>query len=139
MPCAADVVAALSLSPHPEGGWYRETWRDVARGGGRGCGTAILYLLEAGQRSHWHRIDAEEIWLFHTGAPLALSVTGESGARSWRLGTDVLGGETPQARVPAGVWQSAEPLEACSLVSCVVAPAFEFAGFELAPPGWTPA
>lgn len=152
METADEVVARLRLSPHPEGGWYRETWRAAAgfdgRGGeGRGAATAILFLLAAGQKSHWHRVDADELWLFHAGAPLWLHVwPGESGAgdgRSLRLGP---GGEW-QGLVPAGDWQAAEPAAAepggaasgWSLVSCVVAPAFEFSGFELAAPDWAPA
>jgi predicted cupin superfamily sugar epimerase len=138
---AAAMIAALGLSPHPEGGWYRETWRAAATlPGGRAAATAILFLLEAGQRSHWHRVDADEMWLFQAGASLELSVA-EAGAppRAAVLGPDPLAGHAPQQLVPAGAWQSAQgPAEGWTLAACVVAPGFEFAGFELAPPGWRP-
>lgn len=128
------IIAKLGLQPHPEGGWYRETWRgpDI---GGRASGTAILFLLGAGERSHWHRVDADEIWLWHAGAPLILSL-GLDVARDTRLGPDVLAGETPQALVPAGHWQAARSTGDWTLVSCTVSPGFHFAGFELAPPDW---
>jgi predicted cupin superfamily sugar epimerase len=125
---AADVKAALALAPHPEGGWYRETFRDLPEGGGRGAATAILFLLAAGEESAPHRVDAAEIWLFHAGAPLALRI-GESEVI---LGPG-LPGQTLQAVVPKFIWQSARSLGPWSLVSCVVAPAFTFDGFELAP------
>ncbi len=135
-PDAKALVAALDLSPHPEGGWFRQTW--VADGEGRPAGTAILFLLAAGERSHWHRVDAAEIWHFHAGAPLVLSVAAtEAGpARDLRLGPDVLGGETPQAIVPAQHWQAARTTGAWTLVGCTVSPGFRFTGFELAPPGF---
>jgi len=139
---AAAVIARLGLQPHPEGGWYRETWREAAEQGGRGRGlaTAIYFLLEAGQRSHWHRVDGAELWLFHAGTPLTLAIapsgTGPVEARC--VGPDPIVGQTPQALVPAGWWQSAEAGAGWALVSCVVAPGFDFAGFELAPPGWAP-
>ena len=130
---------ALGLSPHPEGGHYRELWRDCPASGGRGAGTSILFLLAAGERSHWHRVDAAEIWLWQGGAPLLLGVA-ETGAgpRQVRLGPDLAGGEVLQGVVPAGAWQDARSLGGWTLVSCVVAPAFEFAGFEMAPAGWSP-
>lgn len=128
------LIAELDLQPHPEGGWYRETMRLPAPGGGRGLATAILFLLEHGQRSHWHRVDAEELWLWHAGAPLALMI----GKQAFRLGGDPLAGQSPQLCVPAHEWQAAEARDAWALVSCVVTPAFDFAGFELAPPGWSP-
>jgi predicted cupin superfamily sugar epimerase len=138
---AVEMIAALGLAPHPEGGWYRETWRaPTALPGGRAAASSILFLLEAGQRSHWHRVDADEMWLFQAGAPLRLSV-GEEGASAATvvLGPDPLAGQAPQHLVPAGAWQSAEgPAGGWTLVACVVAPGFEFAGFELAPPGWSP-
>ena len=136
---AADVVAALDLAPHPEGGHFRETFRDAA-GGGRGASTAIYYLLAAGEVSHWHRLDAAETWHWYAGAPLtlALSPDGETVERL-TLGNDLAAGARPQAVVPAGVWQSARSHGAWTLVGCCVAPAFEFAGFEMAPPGWHPA
>jgi predicted cupin superfamily sugar epimerase len=138
---AAEMIAALRLAPHPEGGWYRETWRaETTLPGGRAAATAILFLLEAGQRSHWHRVDAGEMWLFQAGAPLALSVAEAAGAAATiTLGPDPLAGHAPQHLVPAGAWQLAEgPADGWSLVACLVAPGFEFAGFELAPPGWSP-
>lgn len=129
---AQRLVRALRLKPHPEGGWYRQTWAGPLRDG-RASGTAILFLLAAGERSHWHRVDADEIWLWHAGAPLILSV-GVKVAADIRLGPDVLGGEAPQAVVPAGHWQAARSTGDFTLVSCTVSPGFRFEGFELAPP-----
>jgi predicted cupin superfamily sugar epimerase len=136
---AQQVIRRLGLAPHPEGGWFRETWRDAPAGGGRGAGTSILFLLEAGQRSHWHRIDAAELWLFQAGGPLALELAVNSAVTQVRLGPDILGGDQLQACVAPCQWQAAQALESWSLVACVVAPAFDCAGFELAPPGWEPA
>jgi uncharacterized protein len=130
---AASVIRALNLRPHPEGGHYRETWRDAPPDGTRGAGTAILFLLRAHERSHWHRVDAAELWFWQAGAPLELRVV--PGA-ALRLGPDA--GEALQGLVPRGAWQSATSLGAWTLCSCVVAPAFSFAGFELAPAGWEP-
>lgn len=132
---ADQIIAKLGLQPHPEGGWYRQTWVGPEVGG-RASGTAILFLLQAGERSHWHRVDADEIWLWHAGAPLVLSL-GLDAAQEVRLGPDVLGGEAVQAVVPAGWWQAARPLGDWVLVSCTVSPGFRFEGFELAPPGWS--
>jgi hypothetical protein len=134
------LIEALCLEPHPEGGWYRETWRAQAPPGGRSPATAILYLLERGGRSHWHRVDATELWLFHAGSALSLrTAPGEAGpVRDRRLGGDILCGERPQLRVEPGEWQSAEADEGWALVSCIVSPGFEFEGFDLAPPGWEP-
>lgn len=131
---AEAIIAKLGLQPHPEGGWYRETWRGPEVQG-RASGTAILFLLKAGERSRWHRVDADEIWLWHAGAPLVLSM-GKSTAREHRLGPDVLDGDVVQAVVPAGWWQAARSTGDWSLVSCTVSPGFRFEGFELAPPGW---
>ena len=131
---AAEIIAKLGLKAHPEGGWYRQTWVGPLVEG-RASGTAILFLLQAGERSHWHRVDADEIWLWHAGAPLVLSM-GVVVAAEHRLGPDVLGGEVVQAVVPAGWWQAARSLGDWSLVSCTVSPGFRFEGFELAPPGW---
>lgn len=138
---ARAIVDRLGLAPHPEGGWYRETWRAPAEPGARPAGTAIHFLLEAGQRSHWHRVDAAEIWLWHAGAPLTLSLADSAAGpvRTVHLGGDVLAGESPQAVVPVHAWQAAAPEGGWTLVSCVVAPGFDFAGFELAPPDWAPA
>ena len=137
---AASLIAALGLAPHPEGGWYRETWRAEAAPGERGAATAIYFLLEAGQRSHWHRVDATELWLFHAGSALRLETApSDAGpATATRLGPDLLRGEVPQLRIPPGHWQAATADRGWALVSCVVAPAFDFAGFELAPPDWAP-
>ena len=132
---AASVIAALDLRPHPEGGHYRETWRDVAPKGAHGAATSILFLLREGERSHWHRVDAMELWIWQAGAPVALRL---SPGGDIRLGPGIGNGETPHAPVSAGVWQAARPLGAWSLCCCVVAPAFRFEGFELAPPGWEP-
>jgi predicted cupin superfamily sugar epimerase len=133
---AQDIIARLKLRPHPEGGWYAETWR--AAGHGRPVGTAIYYLLEQGQRSHWHRVDATEIWHFHLGDPLVLSVSQtEAGpARDLLLGPDLAAGALPQRIVPAHHWQSARPLGAFTLVGCTVSPGFAFEGFEMAPEGF---
>lgn len=130
------IIARLGLAPHPEGGWYRETWRAEAEG--RPPGTAILFLLKAGERSHWHRIDATEIWHFHAGAPLILSVAADAAgpAREIRLGPDVLAGESPQGIVPPHHWQAARSTGDWSLVGCTVSPGFRFEGFELAPEGF---
>jgi uncharacterized protein len=132
---AAEIIAKLGLQPHPEGGWYRETWKGPEVGG-RASGTAILFLLQAGERSHWHRVDADEIWLWHAGASLVLSL-GVEAAREVRLGPDILGGEAVQAVVPAGWWQAARSTGEWTLVSCTVSPGFQFEGFELAPAGWS--
>ena len=131
---AEAIIAKLGLQPHPEGGWYRQTWVGPLVEG-RASGTAILFLLKAGERSHWHRVDADEIWLWHAGAPLILSM-GEEAAQAYRLGPDVLGDEVVQAVVPAGWWQAARSAGEWTLVSCTVSPGFRFEGFELAPPGW---
>jgi predicted cupin superfamily sugar epimerase len=140
LPSAESVIAALNLQPHPEGGHFAETYRHVSADGGRGAATSIYYLLRAGEVSAWHRVtDADEIWLFHAGATLELSVAPERGARdTMLLGTDLAAGARPQALVPAGYWQSARSTGDWTLVACVVAPAFEFAGFEMAPKGWKP-
>jgi predicted cupin superfamily sugar epimerase len=136
---AAEIVRLLGLQPHPEGGHFAETWRDEPQGGGRGAGTAIYYLLEAGELSHWHRVDATEIWHWYAGGPLALTVSPD-GHDAWsvHLGGDLAAGQRPQAIVPANAWQTAESLGAWTLVGCTVSPAFDFAGFELAPRGWRP-
>ena len=137
---AREVIQALGLQPHPEGGWFRETFRDPAAEGERAASTAIFYLLERGQVSAWHRVrDASEVWHHYAGGPLRLSIA-EPGrpAAEHVLGPDIFSGQTPQAVVPPGWWQSAEPLGDWTLVGCTVAPAFEFAAFEMAPEGWNP-
>ncbi len=134
MPSAADIIARLELKPHPEGGHYRETFRDVRTDPqGRSRSTAIYYLLGRGERSHWHRIDAVEIWHYYSGAALTLKIANEGcGPHTVTLGPDVTAGERPQAIVPAGAWQAAESNGDWTLVGCTVAPGFEFASFELA-------
>ncbi|HEY8066932.1 MAG TPA: cupin domain-containing protein [Methylosinus sp.] len=137
---AADIARLLGLEPHPEGGFYRETFRDArAVENGRAASTAIYYLLGAGEVSAWHRVDAAEIWHFYAGAPLALdlSATGDAAQRHI-LGSAVTRGEHPQIVVPAGHWQSARSLGAWTLVGCTVAPGFEFSRFELAPAHFRP-
>ena len=134
---ADEIIRHLGMKPHPEGGHYVETFR--APGEGRSDGTAIYFLLRAGERSHWHRVDSDEIWHHYAGAPLELSMSDDGMAvRHLRLGVDFGVGEQPQIVVPRHVWQAARSLGAWSLVGCTVAPGFEFAGFELAPPGWQP-
>jgi predicted cupin superfamily sugar epimerase len=138
-PTAADIIARLELKPHPEGGHYRETFRDSqVNANGRACSTAIYFLLGRGERSHWHRIDAVEIWHYYAGSALTLEIADGTGCRSVRLGPGLADGETPQAIVPAQAWQSAESTGDWTLVGCTVAPGFEFAKFELAPKGWRP-
>lgn len=138
---AEEVVRLLGLAPHPEGGHYRETFRDACPDdGGRSASTAIYYLLAAGETSEWHRVDAAEAWHFYAGAPLVLTTSPDGrDAAVHRLGVDLAGGERPQHVVPAGHWQTAASLGAWTLVGCTVAPGFDFAGFEIAPPGWRPA
>jgi predicted cupin superfamily sugar epimerase len=134
-----EIIATLGMAPHPEGGHFVETWRHSPDEGGRGAGTAIYYLLQAGERAHWHRVDAAEIWHWYAGAPLTLSLSRDGrGVDAMVLGNDVTAGARPQILVPAGVWQSAASTGAWTLVGCTVSPAFEFAGFEMAPPGWEP-
>ncbi len=132
---APEVIRLLDLSAHPEGGWFRETWRhEPATPGRRGAGTAIYYLLAAGERSRRHRVDATEVWHFYAGDPLELAVA----EARMVLGPDLAAGQRPQVVVPPGAWQAAVPLGAWTLVGCTVSPAFEMDGFELAPPGFVP-
>ena len=136
---AADIIARLSLKPHPEGGHYRETFRDErVDGNGRSVSTAIYFLLSRGERSHWHRIDAAEIWHHYAGSALTLQIADDQGQRRVRLGPDLASGERPQAIVPVQAWQAAETTGDWTLVGCTVAPGFDFARFELAPKDWTP-
>ena len=136
---ADEIIATLKLAPHPEGGWFRETWRAAAEKGERASGTAIYYLLKAGERSHWHRVDATEIWHYYAGAPLKLSVS-EDGktARDIILGTDLAKNESPQIALAPYCWQAAQSLGDWTLVGCTVSPGFEFSGFEMAPKDWAP-
>jgi predicted cupin superfamily sugar epimerase len=137
---AQDVIRLLELQPHPEGGHFRETFRDLkADAAGRACSTLIYFLLAAGERSAWHRVDATEIWHYYAGAPLQLEVSADGGAlETILLGPDLLAGQRPQGVVPAHGWQAAASLGAWTLVGCTVAPGFEFSAFELAPPQWRP-
>lgn len=135
---AEEVIQLLGLLPHPEGGAYRETFRAPAADGERGASTAIYYLLRSGEKSAWHRVDADEVWHHYAGAPLELVLSDGQDRTILRLGKDLASGERPQGVVPAGVWQSARPLGDWTLVGCTVAPAFQFSGFEMAPPGWEP-
>jgi uncharacterized protein len=133
------IIERLRMKPHPEGGHYVETWRHRPAAGGRGAGTAIHFLLQRGEVSHWHRVDADEIWLFHAGDPLAVSISEDGLSVDERvLGIDLLAGQQPQVIVPANAWQSALTQGDWTLVSCTVSPAFLFERFELAPPGWKP-
>jgi predicted cupin superfamily sugar epimerase len=134
---AEEIIERLGLRPHPEGGRFAETFRSA--GEGRTAGTAIYYLLRAGERGHWHRVDADEIWHFYAGAALELSLSDDGRTvRHLRLGSDLALGERPQIAVPRTAWQAARSLGAWTLVGCTVTPAFEYAGFELAPPDWRP-
>ncbi|MCP3970760.1 MAG: cupin domain-containing protein [Rhodobacteraceae bacterium] len=132
---ADQIIAHLQLQPHPEGGWYRQTW-EVETDAARPTGTCIYFLLQAGERSHWHRVDATEIWHFYAGAPLILRIAeNDAGpATAHRLGPGLGAGEAPQIIVPPHHWQSAEPTGAWSLTGCTVSPGFRFDGFELASP-----
>lgn len=133
------IIDLLGLQPHPEGGHFREVFRDPDPDGGRGASTAIYFLLKEGEASHWHRVDAAELWHHYAGAPLELSVSGDGKHVSTQiLGPDLTQGERPLGVVPRDAWQAARPLGGWTLVGCTVAPAFDFAGFELAPPDWHP-
>lgn len=134
---AEDIIAMLDLAPHPEGGFFRETWRDET-GEGRAASTAIYFLLTDGNRSHWHRVDASETWHYYAGAPLILRIHDDNGSQEIRLGANLAAGERPQGVVPPHAWQSAETTGDWTLVGCTVAPGFEFDHFELAPEGWEP-
>jgi uncharacterized protein len=137
---AAEIIRLLDLKPHPEGGHFRETFRDPGTTGGRAASTAIYFLLARGERSHWHRVDAAEVWHYYAGAPLVLEMASDEAGpvRRMKLGPDLAMGERPQGVVAAGDWQAAESLGDWTLVGCTVAPGFEFANFEMAPPDWSP-
>ncbi|MBY0530904.1 MAG: cupin domain-containing protein [Xanthobacteraceae bacterium] len=137
---AAEIVALLGLQPHPEGGHFRETFRDMRMIDGRSASTLIYFLLAKGERSHWHRIDAAEVWHFYAGSPLALHYAANDKAppSSITLGSDIANGQQPQFVIPQGNWQAAETLGGWTLVGCTVAPGFEFSGFELARKDWSP-
>jgi len=132
------VIRLLALKPHPEGGHYRETFRDPRMVDGRAVSTAIYFLLKRGERSCWHRVDAVEVWHWHAGGALTLRVNDGAATTEVRLGPDLVAGERPQAVVPARAWQSAETTGDWTLVGCTVAPGFEFSGFEPAPNDWEP-
>jgi uncharacterized protein len=149
MLAAAEIIRLLDLKPHPEGGHYRQTFKDPLPfpspragegkvGVARAASTAIYFLLARDERSHWHRVDAVEIWHWHAGAPLALDIATAERRERIMLGNDLAAGERPQGIVPAHAWQAARSLGDWTLVGCTVAPGFEFATFELAPPGWEP-
>jgi predicted cupin superfamily sugar epimerase len=133
-----DLIRQLGLEPHPEGGHYRETWRHRDPAGGRGAGSAIYFLLRAGEASAWHRVDAAEIWHHYLGAPLELRIASGEAEETVLLGGDLGADQQPQRTVPAGAWQSARSLGAFTLVGCTVSPAFEFEHFEMAPPSFSP-
>lgn len=135
------IIEGLGMTPHPEGGFYVETWRADAGPRERASGSAIYYLLQAGERSHWHRVDAAEAWHYYAGDPLELAIAAGSGdvtPQRYVLGTELAAGQRPQVVVPAGDWQAARTMGAWTLVGCTVSPAFRFEGFELAEPDWEP-
>ncbi|MDB5531269.1 MAG: cupin protein [Devosia sp.] len=135
---AKDVIFTLGMKRHPEGGWYAETFVDGDASAGRPRSTAIYYLLEAGDASHWHRVDAVEVWHYYAGAPLALRISDGKSVDLHMLGSDLDGGERPQVVVPKQAWQAAVSTGAFTLVGCTVAPGFQFSGFELADKNWAP-
>jgi predicted cupin superfamily sugar epimerase len=137
---ADDIIRRLQLEPHPEGGYFRETFRDpLCDAQGRSLSSLIYFLLGAGDVSDWHRVDAAEVWHYYAGAPLVLTLSPNGhDATATHLGPDLAAGQRPQLVVPADCWQTATSLGAWTLVGCTVAPAFDFAKFELAPPGWRP-
>ena len=136
---AQDVIRLLELEPHPEGGHYRQTFRDERTvEGGRAASTAIYYLLARGERAHWHRVDVIEGWHWYAGAPLILQIADGAERINIRLGPDLAAGERPQAIVAAGVWQAAESQGGWTLCGCTVAPGFEVSRFERAPKDWAP-
>jgi uncharacterized protein len=140
LPSAAEIIARLELQPHPEGGHFRETFRDArVDADGRSLSTTIYFLLARGERSYWHRIDAVETWHYYAGDALTLRIADYGGVRTIALGADLAAGEVPQAIVPPQAWQAAETTGDWTLAGCTVAPGFDFAKFELAPKGWEPA
>ena len=133
------VIRLLDLKPHPEGGHFRETFRDTRTvDGDRAASTAIYFLLARGERSHWHRVDAVETWHWYAGAPLLLRIHQGANTTVIQLGGDFNRGQRPQAIVPTRAWQAADCLGDWTLCGCTVAPGFEYEGFELAPQGWSP-
>lgn len=139
MKSAREIIEHLNLMPHPEGGWYRETWTSETLVDGRPTGTAIYYLLEADDVSHWHKVDAAEIWHWHAGGPLALTISKDGvTAQNTILGNELAAGQSPQSLVPTNWWQCAASMGPYTLVSCTVSPGFRFSGFQLAPKDWRP-
>lgn len=138
MMSAEALIESLHLERHPEGGWYRETWRADHEPGQRAAGTCIYFLLKSGESSRWHRVDSAEVWHYYAGAPLALSVHHEGTTTELMLGNDIASGERPQRIVPPGAWQAAHSMGEFTLVGCTVSPGFDFANFEMAPAGWAP-
>lgn len=136
---AAEIIALLELEEHPEGGWYRQTFEDTGPTGARAASTAIYYLLQGDERSHWHRVDAVEVWHWYAGAPLRLMLSHEGKVIDEHvLGSDLASGARPQVIVPRNSWQAARSLGTWTLVGCTVAPGFQFSGFEMAPDDWSP-
>lgn len=135
-----EIVRLLNMQPHPEGGHFAETFRAPSKNGARPASSAIYYLLQTDELSAWHRIDANEVWLWHAGGPLALTISPPDGkgAKAFQLGADLRAGQRPQIAVPAKHWQTAESLGAWTLVSCTVSPGFQAEGHEMAPPNWRP-
>jgi len=131
-----ELISTLNMQPHPEGGWYAETWRDTAQP--RACGTAIYFLLEAHQRSHWHKVDATEIWHWYAGSAMQLHQNDGDKSTVEILGPDIANSQRPQLIVPKDIWQKSVPVDGWVLVGCTVSPGFEYSGFELAPSGWEP-
>jgi len=137
---ADDIIAKLNLVPHPEGGYFRETFRDAVEMNGRSVGTAIFFLLKAGEVSRWHKVDATEIWHFYSGSPLELGLAADGAyAETLTLGNELALGQLPQHVIPAGLWQQARSMGDWTLVGCTVSPGFKFSGFEVAKEGWEPA
>jgi predicted cupin superfamily sugar epimerase len=137
---APDIIRMLALKPHPEGGHFRETFRDPKQAAdGRSVSTAIYFLLARGERAHWHRVDVVEIWHWYAGAPLQLEIAAAPGrVERVTLGGDISAGLRPQAVVPPQAWQAAQTLGDWTLLGCTVAPGFDFAKHEVAPQGWSP-
>lgn len=136
---AKDVIFTLEMQPHPEGGWYAQTFEDADKADDRSRSTAIYFLLEAGEKSHWHRVDAVEVWHWYAGSPLKLQISDGYSIEEHVLGPDLDSGQRPQVVVPKSAWQSAISTGQWTLVGCTVAPGFRFSGFELAHKDWAPA
>lgn len=131
-----EIITTLGLQPHPEGGWYKETWRNPSEP--RALGTAIYFLLEAHQQSRWHKVDADEMWHWYAGSAMELYQSDGDVTTIDILGPELFEGQRPQLMVPAHRWQQSVPMGGWVLVGCTVCPGFVFEGFELAEPGWEP-